>query len=226
MTAPRVRTRPLPQAFLGVLLVTLGVLALLGQLGVLEVTLGSLIGTWWPTAIIAVGLAALITVPRAWAGPAVVISLGTVLQLNRLGMLDIDLWQLLWPVVIILAGLAMLTRVRARGGQDQIVNAAVLWWGAERRTTSQDFRGGSLSAVMGGVDLDLRQADIVGQAEISVFVLWGGVDIRVPATWRVVVGGLPVLGGWEDKTSPPPQPDAPVLVVHVTAIMGGVDVTY
>ena len=65
-----------------------------------------------------------------------------------------------------------------RGTDDKTVNSAVIWWGSERRTTSQDFRGGSLSAIMGGISADLRQADIVDHAEISVFVVWGGVDIK------------------------------------------------
>ena len=93
-----------------------------------------------------------------------------------------------------------------------------------RRTTSQRFAGGSLTAIMGGIDVDLREADIVGGADLSVFTVWGGVEIKVPSTWRVQVNGLQLLGGWTDKTSPPLDPAAPVLRVHVTAIMGGVEI--
>ncbi|WP_250447697.1 LiaI-LiaF-like domain-containing protein [Actinotalea sp. C106] len=216
--------RPLPQIFLGVLLVTAGVLALLGQAGVVDVSLGQLLGTWWPLVVIAVGLAALLTVPRAWAGPSAVVGLGVLLQLITLDLIELDFWEVLWPVVIILVGLSLLTRVGSRGTDDQTVNAAVMWWGTQRRSASQDFQGGSLSAVMGGIDLDLRHAGIGSRAELSIFTLWGGVEVKVPPTWRVVIGGLPVLAGWEDKTAPPDDPDAPVLTIHVTAIMGGLEV--
>jgi len=169
-------------------------------------------------------VAALIAAPRAWIGPALVIAVGAGLQLTRLDVVDVDLWGFLWPVVIILLGLAILLRLESRSSDAATVNSAVIWWGAERSTTSQEFTGGSLSAIMGGIELDLRAADIVDRAEISVFVWWGGVEITVPPTWRVRVEGLPLLGGWENKTQAPERPDAPELVVRVTAIMGGVEI--
>lgn len=216
--------RPLPQPLLGVLVVAVGVAALLDELDVVEVSLGDLVSTWWPLAVIGVGVAALATVPRAWVGPAAILTVGVLLQLGELGLLDVSLWGLLWPIAIILVGISLITRLGPPGTDDAVVSCAVIWWGAERRSTSRAFRGGSLTAVMGGIDLDLRQADIVGRAEIAVFTLWGGVEIKVPPTWRVTVTGLPVLGGWENKTTSPPDPDAPELVVHVTAIMGGTEV--
>jgi len=215
--------RPLPQFVLGVIIVVVGVVALLGQLGVVDVSLGDLIAAWWPLVIVAVGITALVSVPRAWIGPAGVIAVGVFFQLDTLGLVRVNVWDLLWPIVIILVGLALLTRLGTRGTDDDTVNSAVIWWGAERRTRSQTFRGGSLSAIMGGIEVDLREAGIADRAEISVFVLWGGVEIKVPPTWRVRVGGLPLLGGWDDKTVQPLDPAAPELTVHVTAIMGGAE---
>lgn len=214
--------RPLSQIVLGVLVVAIGVIALLGQTGVLDA--GALIGTWWPMLIVALGLAALVAAPRAWIGPLLVVAVGVGLQLSRLDVIDVNLWGFLWPVLIILLGLGILFRLGTQHSDADTVNSAVIWWGAERSTSSQDFRGGSLSAIMGGIELDLRQADVVTRADVSVFVWWGGVEIMVPPTWRVRVDGLPLLGGWENKTAAPDRPDAPELVVHVTAIMGGVEI--
>ena len=72
--------------------------------------------------------------------------------------------------------------------------------------------------------VDLREADIVDKAEIAIFALWGGVEVKVPPTWRVRVSGLPLMGGWDDKTTLPLQDGAPELIVHVTAIMGGAEI--
>ena len=216
--------RPLQQVVLGVLIVAVGVAALLGALGIVDVSLGEIIGTWWPMVIIVVGFTSLLGTPRAWIGPVGVIAVGTFLQLSNLGLVEVDVWALVWPVAIILVGLSLITRFGTHGTGEDMINSAVMWWGSERRTTSQDFRGGSLSAIMGGIDVDLRQAGIVEHAEISVFAFWGGVEIKVPPTWRVQVGGLPVLGGWNDKTVVPADPSAPVLVVNITAIMGGAEI--
>lgn len=218
--------RPAPQVFLGLVIVAVGVIALLGQLDLVQVSLGELFSTWWPLVVIGLGLAALLTVPRAWVGPTAVILVGLLLQLSRLDLVQVSIWDFLWPVAIILFGLSLLTRMGSHGDDDDTITCAVIWWGSQRRTTSQAFRGGSLSAIMGGIEVDLRQADIVGRAEISVFALWGGVEIKVPPTWRVRVSGLPLLGGWDDRTVPPVAPDAPELIVHVTTIMGGAEISH
>lgn len=219
-----VNRRPLAQVFLGLLIVVIGVVALLDQFDVGGVSLGWFFSTWWPALIIAVGLAGLAAAPRAWAGPVVVIVVGVLFQLQTLGVVDVNVWQIIWPIAIIFVGLAVLTRLAPRRTDENRIHASVLWSGAERRTSSQDFRGGSLNAVMGGIQVDLREAGIVESAEISIFTLWGGIEITVPPTWRVQVGGMPVLGGWDDRTTDPQDPTAPVLVVRATAIMGGVEI--
>ena len=201
--------RPPPvQVLLGVLIVAVGVIALLTQLGVVDVDLGQLVSDWWPLLIVGVGLAALIASPRAWLGPAVIIVVGLLLLLQSLDVVDVNFWELLWPVAVILLGLSLIANVGTRAVDDDTVNSTVFWWGSDRKTRSQQFKGGNLTAIMGGIDVDLREADIVGKAEISIFTFWGGVEIKVPPTWRVRTSGLPILGGWEDKTTLPLQDGA------------------
>ena len=217
--------RPPPvQVLLGVLIVAVGVIALLTQLGVVDVDLGQLVSDWWPLLIVGVGLAALIASPRAWLGPAVIIVVGLLLLLQSLDVVDVNFWELLWPVAVILLGLSLIANVGTRAVDDDTVNSTVFWWGSDRKTRSQQFKGGNLTAIMGGIDVDLREADIVDKAEISIFTFWGGVEIKVPPTWRVRTSGLPILGGWEDKTTLPLQDGAPELVVHLTTIMGGAEI--
>ena len=214
-----------PQLLLGLLLVAIGGTALLGRLGVVDIDLGELVSTWWPMLIVLVGIAALVSVPRAWMGPALIILVGAVLQLDRLDLIAVSFWDIFWPSLLLLVGLVLVTRYARGPGDDRnTINSTVMWWGSNPRTSSQDFRGGSLTAVMGGIEADLRAAGIQGRAEVSAFVFWAGIEIKVPPTWRVTVRGLPILGGWEDKTVAPLDPNAPELIVHVTAIMGGVEI--
>jgi len=110
-----------------------------------------------------------------------IVAVGVSALLVQLGAVEVDLGKLIatwWPLLIVLAGAAALVSVPRAWIGPTTVNSAVIWWGSERRTTSRDFRGGSLSAIMGGISADLRQADIVDRAEISVFVFWGGADIK------------------------------------------------
>jgi hypothetical protein len=105
------------------------------------------------------------------------------------------------------------------------INAVGVLGGVGRKSAARDFRGGSLTAIMGGCEIDLRNASIAsGEAAIDAFALWGGVEIRVPRDWLVVSKGMPLLGGFVDSTAPPPAPTGKVLVVRGVAIMGGVEI--
>ena len=81
-------------------------------------------------------------------------------------------------------------------------------------------------AVLGGVDLDLRQAELSpGVTEIHAFVFMGGLAIRVAPGVRLETDGVAIMGGFEDRVHEPGAagPDAPVVRVTGVAIMGGVD---
>jgi hypothetical protein len=83
-------------------------------------------------------------------------------------------------------------------------------------------------AVMGGVQLDLRDAVFTArETVIRAFAFWGGIDIYVNAGTRVVVDGVGVMGGFEqtrDKVDPEVGPDSPVVRVTGVALMAGVTV--
>ena len=81
-------------------------------------------------------------------------------------------------------------------------------------------------AVMGGVDLDLRQAELPpGVTEIHAFVFMGGLQVRVPPGVRLETDGVAIMGGFEDRVHDlgAARADAPVVRVTGFAFMGGVD---
>jgi hypothetical protein len=113
--------------------------------------------------------------------------------------------------------------VAARTSPDNVVDITAVLGGFERRVSAQDFRGGEITAVMGGCALDLRDASIVKEAVINVFAIWGGITIKVPArldrrpAWHAGDGRL------RGKDRRPPDASKR-LVITGYAIMGGVEV--
>jgi hypothetical protein len=104
------------------------------------------------------------------------------------------------------------------------VKAAAILGSSTRGSNSNDFRGGEATAVLGGCELDLRHASIAGgEAVLDVFAFWGGIDIRVPEDWSVIVHATPLLGGVNDQTRRPAVPGKQ-LVVKGLVVMGGVDI--
>lgn len=104
------------------------------------------------------------------------------------------------------------------------VSGLAILAGFERKNNSQTFRGGDLTAFMGGVELDLRLASMREPAVIDVFVMWGGVGIYVPRDWTVELRGTPLLAGFEDNSQPPPAPTEKRLIIRGLALMGGVEI--
>ncbi len=108
-----------------------------------------------------------------------------------------------------------------------VLNEFAFMGGGDRVVRAQDFRGGEVTAIMGGFGIDLRGAAIAGDsATINIFTLWGGVDLKVPEDWNVAVAGTPILGVFTNSAHALRQGDAAAktLVVKGVAIMGGVEV--
>jgi len=138
-----------------------------------------------------------------------------------------------WPVVLILLGGVIVWHTfqrrpgRSRGDVDlrSWVTATAVLSGVSRSVASAEFAGGELTAFMGGIQLDLSRATIKGpEAHLTVFAMWGGIELKVPPEWIVDMRVAAFLGGYEDKTTLPASPDAPRLIVTGLVTMGGAEV--
>jgi hypothetical protein len=101
-----------------------------------------------------------------------------------------------------------------------------IWGATERKGSWVPPRRLNAVTVMGGTDLDFRQATFATETvSIRVLALMGGVDIVVPPGVRVEWGGIALMGGVSTpERGTPPAPDAPVIRISGLVCMGGVDV--
>jgi hypothetical protein len=81
-------------------------------------------------------------------------------------------------------------------------------------------------AVLGGAELDLRQADLPPEgARITAFALLGGVKLIAPPDLPMELSGLSLLGGRADeRPARTPSAAAPTVHVRAVAILGGVSI--
>jgi len=135
-----------------------------------------------------------------------------------------------WPLVLVALGLVIVTRAlrgRTEGDPEASqarVSEVAVWSGKVRRISSPAFQRADLTAVMGGVELDLRGASTAPNgAVIDVFVMWGGVEIWVPPDWSVANEVVVIMGGAEDKSTGV-QDARNRLTIRGFCIMGGVDI--
>ncbi len=235
LTESETRFRITPRVVLGLAVILLGVVLTLDNLGLAE---GEDFLRFWPIALMALGLAK-IAGARHWGGAAwgvFWLVAGGWLLLYELGFVDLDPVELIrdfWPLVLVAIGASLVWRAVGRQSpartaeDDSTVSAFAALGAAERSNNSPDFRGGELTAFMGGCELDLRGASMVeGPAVLDVFAVMGGIEIRVPESWSVTGKVIPIMGAFEDKTRPRPEGGTRKrLELRGWVLMGGVEVT-
>lgn len=96
--------------------------------------------------------------------------------------------------------------------------------GITLRSRATAFAGGSMLAWFGGIEVDLREAELAPDARLSLHTLFGGIEVKTPAEWRLDSDLKAVAGGVNTGKSPQAEPDAPVLKVTGTALFGGIDI--
>jgi predicted membrane protein len=238
----RVRHRPhsgLSGIVIGALIVAIGLVILLDNLGIVRVYD---IWRFWPVILIGFGVSRILEsrAPggQVWGGLMVLVGAAFLLDNLHILIFDFDVSQLIWPLAVIGFGVFMLLRAidrkkylegtPATTSADSGAGSWAIFSSVKRKVDSQDFKGCEAMAVFGEVKIDLRKAGMTAdQAVIDVNALFGGVDIRVPETWRVEMKGAGIFGAFEDKTVPPrvdPAVKTPQLIITGTAVFGAAKV--
>lgn len=236
---------------IGILIIVAGSILLLDSLNI-----GIAVDVWdyWPLILIVIGVGKLLEPQesRSYFWGIIFTAVGVLFLLNNLGY--IDFWfDDLWPIILILIGLAIIkgglfrhgvrVAVIANGekgnsgtdccrssGDSQVVgnnfiDISAILGGWDHSFSSKKLKGGRASAIMGGCDIDLRNADMEGDSMVvEASAIMGGVEIRVPSHWQVVMRGTPILGAMENKTKPS-EDAVKKLIVNGSVIMGAIEVT-
>ncbi len=223
------RSRFTPQVLLGLIVIVVGVLFTLDNLNIID---ASDYLRYWPAALVALGLMKLSHAARGgggWGGGVFFTAVGVWMLVERIVYIRIDVRDV-WPLLFVALGAYLVWRGIGGAGRprppagDAHISAMAVLSGINRGSNSPAFAGGDLTAVMGGCEIDLRQASIATgtTAVIDVFAFWGGIEIRVPEDWSVITRVTPLLGGIEDQTRPSRTAAAKRIEIRGTAIMGGV----
>jgi hypothetical protein len=218
-----------PQLFVGFVVILVGLVMTFDNLGLVE---AENYIRFWPAALIGLGAIKLWYARQGLGGAFggfIFVVVGTWLLLEKLAVVQLSFWDM-WPTLLVFfggflvwQGLSDPSR-RPSGDTNATVSGIAVLGAVARGNNSPAFRGGELTAVMGGCELDLRQAAINGEAVIEVFGLWGGIEIRVPEDWTVESRVVPVLGGVDDKTRAPQGASRHRLVLRGLIVMAGIEI--
>ncbi len=232
--------------FFGIIVVVVGVLLLLMALDLVPLDgIGELL-LYIPSLFILWGLYLLVAQKfKRASGPIVLIAIATVVQLM---LLDVLRWAYVWPIAIILIGVAIIAggagyhgrrrrrrerrrnrehrhaKAESRTSAEGYLDISVTMSEANERNRSKEFKGGEISSVMGSVKLDLTEAEIAEPpARIHVDIVMGGLEILVPEHWIVQNDTARTMGEVEDQTESRRSAaidDGATLIISGSVVMG------
>jgi predicted membrane protein len=163
----------------------------------------------------------------------ILLFIGGALYLRDLMGFDFTFWEVFWPSLLILAGLLIIFRHRLDRSSDQklladenAIDEIAVFGGGDRVVTSQQFQGGKVTTIFGGLNYNMLKAKLApGENVIDVFCLFGGMKLIVPEGWTVKIRVMSIFGGFSDKHRykfPETNVDqSSHLIIRGTAIFGG-----
>lgn len=221
----------LVRAFFGITIAALGGVLLLRNLEIIKFDSWNVFwGTVWAVGLILAGLMTIFSSRKAslrvWG--LLLMTIGVSIGLGTYGVINISVWKIFWPVILIAIGLMVSVgsggrkRSKKSAAADSSSEKIAIFYGEESRVKG-DYTGGSATAIFGGVDLDLRQAKIKDGAVIDIFTLCGGVSLSLPDDVIVKNEVRGILGGSEDKTMPKSSAKK-TIILRGECVLGGLEI--
>ncbi len=220
---------------LGLLIIIIGLGFLLRQFNLFDHYTENIIFSWQMLLII-IGVYNLFFADSKTTG-FILIIIGGFFILPEVFEMPYNFRKTFWPVLLILLGLFILSRsglfgrrqhdtiTGTVGEETNFIEEVNIFGGSEKKFPGIKFRGGKITSIFGGSDIDLSDAEMAADSSvIEVFYLFGGSSITVPRDWHVINQVTTVLGGFSDKrVSDPGQQSEPrkSLILRGLVIFGG-----
>lgn len=219
---------------IGLLIILIGLTFLLRQMNVFTPRVEGIIFTWQMLLILA-GTFTLLFGDNKTTG-FILLIVGGFFILPEIYSLPYNFRNTFWPLLLIFVGIFILFRsgrfFRKDPGDLQLdvedtayIDEVNIFSGAERKVSGKNFRGGKITSIFGGSELDLTGATLTsGNNVIEVFYLFGGSSITVPNDWVVINRVTAILGGFTDKRSglqSPEENPGKVLIIQGMVLFGG-----
>lgn len=219
---------------IGVILVLAGLFLVIRNTGFFPDFIDHVVFSW-PMLLVTIGLVMTLGASEKTAG-VIVMAVGGFFMIPLVFRETFHMYNMFWPSIFIIIGVIFI--VTKRKGWNSVTSKGVIgddyidyvnvFSGGERQIVSENFRGGKISAVFGGIELDLTKAKLApGRNELEIACVFGGATIIVPDYWYVTIEVTPVLGGFSDsrKLSPGRSVESSSqLVIKGAVVFGGGEV--
>jgi len=229
------------RVILGIGLVIIGALILMNNFYIFDLDVPRIIFSF-PSILIIVGILILMHGNNKVFG-AILLVLGVFFIIPRIFPWIFYDKHLILPVIIIAFGLYIIFRKRnssynkccgdeTEGGYKKYdtdrIDDISIFGGGQKIITSKNFKGGNVTAVFGGSEIDLTNCTLAnGSSIIDVLAIFGGSTLIVPSEWNIVIDVFPLFGGFSNKIRRAPDTKIDTdktLIIKGLVIFGGGEV--
>lgn len=161
--------------------------------------------------------------------------LGIVLLLCAQDILKFEvIGKLIFPAILVFIGLSLLFKDKVGKkvkekiktlNEEGLEEYYATFSGQEINKAGEEFKGASLNAIFGGIDLKLKDAIIQKDILINATSVFGGIDIIVPANVNVKVQSTSIFGGTDNKITKQTE-NLPTIYVKAFCLFGGIDIKW
>jgi predicted membrane protein len=203
---------------IGVVLVIAGFFLAIRNFGFLPDFLYDIIFSWQMLLII-IGLVMSLGSTRRTAG-LILMAVGGFFLIPLAFHATFPQYNMFWPAIFIIIGIIFIFTTGSKHGYihgrhshfteksqstDDYIDYLNIFSGGERQVISDNFKGGKVTSIFGGNEIDLTKAKLAaGRSELEIACVFGGTTLIVPDDWTVIIDVVPVLGSFSDsrKMSP------------------------
>ena len=215
----------------GLIFILVGLLLVLDRLNILEFNI--FFKGWWTLFIIIPSLVGLIN-EREKTGNLIGLIIGICLLLVMQDVISFDLLlKLFFPIIFILIGLSLIFKDRiSKKIQKEVKhikkkNIKMNEYNAIFSSENLNFKDNSvsnmeLSAIFGGLKLDLREAKIPNDLLIETSSIFGNIEILVPDDVCVKTTGTNIFGGVTNKYEN--NDSKKIIYIENLCLFGGLDI--
>jgi predicted membrane protein len=116
-------------------------------------------------------------------------------------------------------------KMQEETSREDYLDIVSVFGGVRKNFISKTFKGGEITCVLGGAEVNFMQADIQGRVTLDVTCVLGGAKLIIPSHWDVQPETMAILGGIEDKRQMNNTVSADkVLVIKGTTCLGGIEI--
>lgn len=214
----------------GILFIIVGLIFGLNAMGITDINI--FFRGWWTLFIIIPSLIGVIKESYK-VGNYIWLLIGIVLLLSAQGIINFStIWKLALPTILVIIGLSIIFKdVVGSKINDKIkelnkegkTEYYATFSGEELTFTGSEFKGASLNAIFGGIDINLKDAVIEKDIVINSTAVFGGVDILVPNNVNVKVKSSSIFGGTDNKMTENKE-NVPTIYVKAFNLFGGTEI--